>query len=414
MKNHAELRVLIVGTYPPPYGGIATHLISLVPGLNKRNAADVAILTLGNDDRIDTIPGAKIYRYRASKHLIELINPLNWLLIYYTFRNLAFQGMGLKGLLTECIKAVLVNRIAENHSSNVVAFYHSDAHFELVPLSKYWNGKRGIVLTVFGEVYGSPDFMNQHLPIIRKVIEFPDEVWATSDHCANSFSTLGIKRSIKTIYLGVDLDEAVNRDAGIEFRKNNDINEQDIVVLFAGRFIKDMGLDVLMSIIPKVLSVTKNVKFVLAGAKGHLSGEAALLKSQYPQSIIIHQDFPFSLQESLYNAANIVVAPSFDQRACMGLSIKEAMAANLAVVATNCGGIPEAVIPNKTGFLVELDPITKSADAGKLEQHILALVLDQELRTSFGSQGKERAQSLFAVETTVEKVIKIFTVVAKG
>ena len=65
MKNHNELRVLIVGTYPPPYGGIATHLTSLVPGLNKRNAADVAILTLGNDDRIDTIPGAKIYRYRC-------------------------------------------------------------------------------------------------------------------------------------------------------------------------------------------------------------------------------------------------------------------------------------------------------------------------------------------------------------
>lgn len=414
MKKHSDLRVLIVGTYPPPYGGIATHLTSLVPGLNKRNAADVAIVTLGNDDRIDTIPGAKIYRYRASKHLIELINPFNWVLMYVTISDLAFKGLSFKGLLTECVKAVLVNRVAKHHSSNVVAFYHSDAHFELVPLCKYWKGKRGVVLTVFGEVYGSPDFMKQHLPIIRKVIEFPDEVWATSDHCAKSFSTLGIMRPIKTIYLGVDLDETVNPDAGIEFRKNNGINEQDIVVLFAGRFIKDMGLDVLLKIIPSVLSKNPNVKFVLAGAKGHLSDEAAALRSQYPQAVIIHQDFPFSLQESLFNAANIVIAPSFDQRACMGLSIKEAMAANLAVVATNCGGIPEAVIPNETGFLVELDPSTKSADAVKLEEHILTLVEDRELRNNFGINGRDRAESLFAVETTVEKVIKIFTEVAKA
>jgi glycosyltransferase involved in cell wall biosynthesis len=98
----------------------------------------------------------------------------------------------------------------------------------------------------------------------------------------------------------------------------------------------------------------------------------------------------------------------------MGLSIKEAMAANLAVIATNSGGIPEAVIPNKTGFLVELDPITKSADADKLKQYILELALNHELRTNFGSQGRERAESLFAVETTVEKVINIFTEVAKG
>jgi glycosyltransferase involved in cell wall biosynthesis len=404
MENCQNLRVLIVGTYPPPYGGIATHLTSLVPGLSKRNAEDVAIVTMGEQNKVDHIKGAIVYRYTSSKHIFQIFNPANWILVFYVIKNFIGSSLGFKEIIREAIKAILVNEIAVKHNSNVVAFYHSDAHFEMIPLSNYWGKKRRIILAVFGEVYGSPNFMKTHKKIIEKMILVPNSIWASSDHCANSFKNLDITRSLNTIYLGVDLEEANDLVAGKNFRSQNNITPGDIVVMFLGRFLKDMGLDVLLKIIPSILSENPAVKFILAGAKGDLSEKAKSMSDSFPSRIIIIQDFPFSMQKSLYNACDIVVAPSFDQRACMGLSIKEAMATKKPVVATYSGGIPEAVIHGETGFLVPLDVNTKSADLQKLEEYLMSLITDPSMRKKFGDNGREVAEKLFAVDVTIDKV----------
>jgi glycosyltransferase involved in cell wall biosynthesis len=71
------------------------------------------------------------------------------------------------------------------------------------------------------------------------------------------------------------------------------------------------------------------------------------------------------------------------------VSILEAMAAGLPVVATDVGGIAEAVVDGETGILVPAaDP---QALAGALEQ----LVADVELRRRLGAGGRARALRLF-------------------
>jgi glycosyltransferase involved in cell wall biosynthesis len=415
MKSNrcSELRVLLVGGYPPPFGGIATHLASLIPGLNERGVADVAVVTFSKNDKVEKVPGATIYRHHIKRHLHRLLNPMNWPLVAKVMQDMVPAKVGVRSLIGESLKAILIHRVAKKHNSQVVNFYESDAHFEMVPLARHWGNRRGISLTVFGEMYSSPELMKARKALVKKAIELPSEVWASSEHCGRSFKSLGIERQVKTVYLGVDL-AVENLDKLREaFRDEHGIEKDDVVVLFMARFVKDMGLDVLLDIIPEIIAQSKKVKFILAGAKGELSEDAACLAKKFPEEVMIFQNFPFSLQQSLYSSADIVVAPSFCQRACMGLSIKEAMAARLPVVATRCGGIPEAVIHEETGFLVPLDPKTQAADVAKLKESLFALINDKALREKFGMAGRKRAEVIFSVDKTLDTIADIFMSVRK-
>jgi glycosyltransferase involved in cell wall biosynthesis len=73
------------------------------------------------------------------------------------------------------------------------------------------------------------------------------------------------------------------------------------------------------------------------------------------------------------------------------VSVLEAMAAGLPVVATDVGGVAEAVEDGETGFLVP------SGDSEALARALERLLVDGELRRRLGAAGRARALSLFDV-----------------
>ena len=98
-------------------------------------------------------------------------------------------------------------------------------------------------------------------------------------------------------------------------------------------------------------------------------------------------------------AANVFVLPSVvDPQGGMDnlpTVIMEAMATGLPVISTNIGGIPEMVVQDETGVLVQPgDPV---ALAGAIEK----IIDDRRLAHSLGRGGYERAQNLFSIEQNV-------------
>jgi glycosyltransferase involved in cell wall biosynthesis len=75
------------------------------------------------------------------------------------------------------------------------------------------------------------------------------------------------------------------------------------------------------------------------------------------------------------------------------VSILEAMAAGLPVVASDVGGVAEAVVDGETGLIVP------AGDAAALAGALERLLEDPGLRRRFGERGRERARRLFDVET---------------
>jgi colanic acid/amylovoran biosynthesis glycosyltransferase len=78
--------------------------------------------------------------------------------------------------------------------------------------------------------------------------------------------------------------------------------------------------------------------------------------------------------------------------------IMEAMATGLPVVSTRIGGIPEMVVDNETGFLVQPEDAVPLADA------IEKVINDCPLAQKFGQAGYERAQRLFSIEKNVREL----------
>ena len=78
--------------------------------------------------------------------------------------------------------------------------------------------------------------------------------------------------------------------------------------------------------------------------------------------------------------------------------IMEAMATGLPVVSTRIGGIPEMVIENETGFLVQPE------DVGPLAGAIEKVTSDRSLGQKLGHAGYDRARKLFSIERNVREL----------
>jgi len=99
--------------------------------------------------------------------------------------------------------------------------------------------------------------------------------------------------------------------------------------------------------------------------------------------------------------ANVFVLPSvIDPEGGMDnlpTVIMEAMATGLPVVSTNIGGIPEMVIENETGFLVQPGDAVAMADA------INKIIGDASVARRLGQWGYERARTLFSIDKNVRE-----------
>jgi glycosyltransferase involved in cell wall biosynthesis len=76
----------------------------------------------------------------------------------------------------------------------------------------------------------------------------------------------------------------------------------------------------------------------------------------------------------------------------MPVSVLEAMAAGLPVVASRVGGLPEQVADGETGVLVE------PGDPDDLARALARLLVDGELRRRLGAAGRVRAEEAFDLE----------------
>jgi glycosyltransferase involved in cell wall biosynthesis len=84
------------------------------------------------------------------------------------------------------------------------------------------------------------------------------------------------------------------------------------------------------------------------------------------------------------------------------LSILEAMRAGLPVVASDVGGVCEAVVEGETGYLVP------RGDAGALTERLTALLEDPALRKAMGRAGRHRYHEHFRFERMYQETLGVY------
>lgn len=97
---------------------------------------------------------------------------------------------------------------------------------------------------------------------------------------------------------------------------------------------------------------------------------------------------------------DILVVPSHDEP--FGYINIEAGAAGIPVIATKVGGIPEVVIHEHTGILIDPHNSNQIADA------CIRLVNNAQLRESFGNNGRARVDQLFSYASVMPRWTELF------
>jgi len=168
-----------------------------------------------------------------------------------------------------------------------------------------------------------------------------------------------------------------------------------------------MGLDAALEVVPAVLAKRADVVFLFVGARGPLEGAVHAMAARYPGRVHVRVNAPMSDLPKFYAACDVLLAPTRDRHACMGMSIKEAMASGRAVIGSATGGIPEAVVDGETGILVPAGPDLRVAPSA-LEPAIDLLVGNPELCRRMGEQGRRRAEAMFDNDRSVRRLVEIY------
>jgi glycosyltransferase involved in cell wall biosynthesis len=108
---------------------------------------------------------------------------------------------------------------------------------------------------------------------------------------------------------------------------------------------------------------------------------------------LVHPQFEEHLQRAHVFAHPAIWADPFP------LTVLEAIAVGLPVVAARTGGLPEMIDDEKTGLLVE------PGDAPALAEAILRLLEDDSRRQAMGEAARRRAVALFAWDRVAEQML---------
>jgi len=188
-----------------------------------------------------------------------------------------------------------------------------------------------------------------------------------------------------------------------EFKMRHELSDFPII-FYPAHILKNKGqMDIIM-VTKKLLDDGVQIQTLLMGHERDkkyadcLHAEILRLKLQDRAKIIPH-DSPKNVCIG-YAASSIVVFPSYDE--ALGLVALEAAAMERPVVAYNAGGLREAVIHEKNGYIV------CKGDVDKMYRYVKKLLQDNYLRSNMGKNGREFVKSLYDVIVLADRHLKLY------
>lgn len=301
----------------------------------------------------------------------------------------------------------LANKMAEvivDEELDVLHVHYAMPHAVCAILAKDMaNSDIGIVTTLHGTditVLGEDSSLSG---AIRYGIEKSDIVTAVSNSLAGqTMELIRPQKEIETVYNFVDEQEYVKKDAG-NLKELLGIRPDEKVVIHVSNFRKVKRVpDIVKSF--ELIRQELPAKLLLVG-----DGPEKHPVMEYVKGTSIENDVLFlGKQENLselYAISDLMLLLS--QKESFGLVLLEAMACEVPCIGTNVGGIPEVIIHEENGYLVELGDISKVAEYG------IKILQDPILHKQFVDASLTIIQERFSSSNIVEQYEALYERVAK-
>ncbi len=176
-----------------------------------------------------------------------------------------------------------------------------------------------------------------------------------------------------------------------------------VLFLYVGAFNHRKGTDVLFAALPQLLAACPEADFCIVGRQYQSTLWADFQKAHGATfADRVRCPGPVAREElaRLYRECDVVVAPS--RYESFGLVYAEGMSYGKPVIGCRCGGVPEVVQDQVTGFLNE------PGDVIGLTRSLVLLARDPGLRTRMGSAGRRDFEARFSARRMAERSAEFY------
>lgn len=344
----------------PHIGGVEVLSAQFLRALQKRNYECFVVtshssLNLPDETTLDGIP---IYRFHFRKALANR-----------DMKELA----GIKQRLLELKQKLHPDLIHINFSGPSIYFHEMTRAQYPVP-------------TLF-TLHEPPTHASGHNTLLGRSLLSAQ--WVTAVSQATLFQTLQLIPEIQPrasfIHNGLEMP-VINPDPLIF---------QPPRLLCLGRLVRDKGFDLALDAFSIIIKKFPSSRLVIAGdgpAKVELEQQSANLG--LTESVEFTGWVPPEKIPNLMNSSTVVMMPSRWSEP-FGLVALEAAQMARPIVAARVGGLPEIIVHERTGLLVDKE------NAFSIAEQIIYLLLHPEFAVELGQSARRRAQEYFSIERLV-------------
>jgi glycosyltransferase involved in cell wall biosynthesis len=386
----SDLKICIfTETFFPVVGGGETQARLLAKGLVDRGHK-VMIVTRRSDPslaKVDRYGDIPVYRLPpiGSQHLKK------WGLLLSSFPFLYRSHRGYDIIIVSGFRVIGIAAVIVSILLNKKCLLKADNNGEMS--GKFFEGG----LEKAGLKFNQP-FVKAFLWLRNGILKRADGFVAISSQISEEYMANGVHPPSKIHCIPNSVDTAVFFP--VDVKKKNELkqmlglNQKEILVAYTGRLVSYKGLPELLRVWSRIAGKHPNAGLMLVGG-GSLdiySCEARLkefvLSNDLEESVFFCGEV-HNVHEYL-QAADIFVFPT--RKEAFGISLIEAMACGLPVIATQVGGLKDILVDGQNGLVVE------PGNEEELFSALDALILDRPRAVALGVSALQTVRTRYSTE----------------
>ncbi|ARS41666.1 hypothetical protein CA265_19230 [Sphingobacteriaceae bacterium GW460-11-11-14-LB5] len=362
-------RILVLGQTPPPYGGQALMLQTLLDGEYKN--AELFHVRLEFSRDFDDMGSFKLYKFWGLFKAIIL----TWVYRFYYNANILYYGpagpnklgMYRDMLLLAPIRFIFKKTILHTHAGGSSRLYAN-----LNPVAKFFYRiaffKPDILITLTNYSHGDEVVLKA-----KKLFVVPNGI---EDEYPSYHAKFGsVKNEIPNLlYVG-----AMYEERGM------------LELIEAVRILKEKSIPFCLQLVGIFISAEFKVQIEQLIEKYNLTSDVFFLGTKIEAE-----------KWKVFGEADIFCFPTRVPSETFGIVLVESMQFKVPIIATRWNGIPYVVDDKVNGILVE--PNNASDLAAKLE----LLINDKELRKTLGDNGRAKYVDNYSINTFLKNMDNVF------
>jgi glycosyltransferase involved in cell wall biosynthesis len=249
-----------------------------------------------------------------------------------------------------------------------------------------WNEDRGMISKLFIRL------------IYTLTFAFSNEIIAVSEAIRSQAKNLPFAKKIKVIYLGIDNALVYDRTIARKMLPNG-LNDYEMLVGTVAELHPIKGLSYAIEAFSTLRDL--NIKYIIwAEGDERKKLEALITKLELKDRVFLPGNVP---NASLFmRAFDCLLVPSLSE--ALGYVVLEAGRAEVPVIATSVGGIPEIIEDMKSGILVH------PKNAKDIARAITFMAQNKDKNAIMARALKETISNKFSLSSMIESTAKIYRI----